>query len=422
MNNKRIKKWVQILNDRTIISKDDLRILLSYAAEGGEATCNNLELKYGELANFYSKTALQVKINNNYPELGFPLLSRGKDKEGTRYELDPDLYEALKEIDSSSISLYPAKIIEFIFDEKKEGYDRDELVRCLEEDEVLLVDKADAEQRNLKRFVPGDFALLFVKNQIHAFCQISGRPYEMDENNLGVPVTVLKEYTDEINTSHAIHLRPRGSVIKNSGSMTRADLKSIEKVFGYSLYDLWKYKMAFGSILPITQEEVTESEKEDFIINQKVVKILADDSYETINNYIPVPEPRKNVDSSEKKGAAGTYPREPQKRINALQRAGFKCECNQAHKSFISKTTDKPYMETHHLVPLEFWESFDNSLDVEANIVCLCSNCHNEIHYGKDAKRLIEHLFKRRNDELLQANIIVNLEQLIDMYEGRYTK
>lgn len=68
-------------------------------------------------------------------------------------------------------------------------------------------------------------------------------------------------------------------------------------------------------------------------------------------------------------------------------------------------------METHHLIPLEYWKSFDNSLDVEANIVCLCSNCHNEIHYGVDAARLIKPLFEKRVRELKEAGIEIELEQ-----------
>lgn len=75
-------------------------------------------------------------------------------------------------------------------------------------------------------------------------------------------------------------------------------------------------------------------------------------------------------------------------------------------------------METHHLIPLEYWRFFDNSLDVEANIVCLCSNCHNEIHYGKYATKLIEPLFRKRKDELLKAGIDIEIYDLISMYNG----
>ena len=76
------------------------------------------------------------------------------------------------------------------------------------------------------------------------------------------------------------------------------------------------------------------------------------------------------------------------------------------------------YMETHHLLPLEYWKDFNNSLDVEANIVCLCSNCHNEIHYGKYADKLIEPLYEKRKQELEAAGIAIDLDDLLDMYNG----
>lgn len=45
-------------------------------------------------------------------------------------------------------------------------------------------------------------------------------------------------------------------------------------------------------------------------------------------------------------------------------------------------------MEPHHLIPLQYHEEFEWSLDVEANVVSLCSECHNQIHYGDGKKYL----------------------------------
>ena len=75
------------------------------------------------------------------------------------------------------------------------------------------------------------------------------------------------------------------------------------------------------------------------------------------------------------------------------------------------------YMETHHLIPLEYYGLFDNNLDVEANIVCLCSTCHNRIHYGKDSADLVEHLYKKRKEELELAGILIPLDKLLRMYK-----
>ena len=112
------------------------------------------------------------------------------------------------------------------------------------------------------------------------------------------------------------------------------------------------------------------------------------------------------------------YPRNALKRMNALWRSGFKCEINPQHESFTSRNTGFRYMETHHLIPLEFWRLFENNLDVEANIVCLCSNCHNEIHYGTDAEYMIKILYKKRRKELEEAKISVPEELVLQMYSG----
>lgn len=92
------------------------------------------------------------------------------------------------------------------------------------------------------------------------------------------------------------------------------------------------------------------------------------------------------------------------------------CEINSDHPTFIRKNSGKNYTEPHHLVPMAFSEQFNVSLDVEENIVSLCSNCHNQIHYGADADKLIEKLYEERKDALASVGIIITLEQLLSMY------
>lgn len=42
---------------------------------------------------------------------------------------------------------------------------------------------------------------------------------------------------------------------------------------------------------------------------------------------------------------------------------------------------------------MAYSDKFKVSLDVEANIVSLCSTCHNHIHYGVGAKDLLTALY-----------------------------
>lgn len=99
-------------------------------------------------------------------------------------------------------------------------------------------------------------------------------------------------------------------------------------------------------------------------------------------------------------------------------RADHKCEVDGSHPSFIRKNTNLNYTEPHHLIPMAYQSLFENSLDIEANIVALCSACHNHIHYGKDADKLIEVLFNKMKEELEQAGIHVEKIELITIYKG----
>ena len=86
------------------------------------------------------------------------------------------------------------------------------------------------------------------------------------------------------------------------------------------------------------------------------------------------------------------------------------------HPTFIRRNTDKNYTEPHHLVPMSCSDQFDVSLDVEENIVSLCSNCHNEIHYGKNADILIKKLYWERKEDLEKAGICISMEKLLNAY------
>lgn len=67
-------------------------------------------------------------------------------------------------------------------------------------------------------------------------------------------------------------------------------------------------------------------------------------------------------------------------------------------------------------MPLEYSDQFDISLDVEENIVSLCSNCHNLLHYGKDFEPLLLKLYEERKELLSHVGIAISYEELVEMY------
>ena len=67
---------------------------------------------------------------------------------------------------------------------------------------------------------------------------------------------------------------------------------------------------------------------------------------------------------------------------------------------------------------MAFQDCFPNAtLDTESNIVSLCSNCHNQIHYGQGAELIITELYNQRKDALKSEGIDISLEQLLTMYK-----
>lgn len=45
-------------------------------------------------------------------------------------------------------------------------------------------------------------------------------------------------------------------------------------------------------------------------------------------------------------------------------------------------------MEGHHAIPMCYQDKFDQSIDVYANIICLCPICHRLMHFGKSDEKM----------------------------------
>jgi 5-methylcytosine-specific restriction protein A len=112
------------------------------------------------------------------------------------------------------------------------------------------------------------------------------------------------------------------------------------------------------------------------------------------------------------------FPRDAKVAANALEIAGYKCEIDENHVSFTRRANGENYTESHHLIPLSYQDDFEYGLDVEENIVSLCSNCHNCIHYGVDEERvsLLDMLYEERKEHLDRVGLKISLEDLKNYY------
>lgn len=73
-------------------------------------------------------------------------------------------------------------------------------------------------------------------------------------------------------------------------------------------------------------------------------------------------------------------------------------------------------MLPHHLVPMSYQKDFVYSIDIEENIVALCSCCHDEVHHGKNREKLLDILYKEHREVLLRVGIDISFDELKTMY------
>lgn len=97
-------------------------------------------------------------------------------------------------------------------------------------------------------------------------------------------------------------------------------------------------------------------------------------------------------------------------KTQAIKSASYLCEIDASHKTFIAKNTGNPYMEGHHAIPMMRQRQFDSSLDVYANVVCLCPVCHRLLHYGLDSEKetLVKRIYHDRAERLARSGITLS--------------
>ena len=113
------------------------------------------------------------------------------------------------------------------------------------------------------------------------------------------------------------------------------------------------------------------------------------------------------------------YPRDNRNIDQSILRANFQCEYDKSHESFKwSRFPAEMYVEGHHLIPISEHKEFDSSLDVLANIVCLCDTCHAAVHHGMedDKRKIITRLYQDRVGRLRNAGIYISSTELLQIY------
>lgn len=164
--------------------------------------------------------------------------------------------------------------------------------------------------------------------------------------------------------------------------------------------------------------DTTEDDIKFTIKTQEIISNSVSTKYELTPKEIidsPISRPNPIV----KNNGAKTWPRNADTAANSIINSNYKCTFDNNHISFTSNKHKKPYMEPHHLIPLSEQDKFFVSLDVEANIVSLCSTCHNCVHYGINEEKfeILKKIFYSRKERLSNCGINITLNDLLQIYK-----
>ena len=221
------------------------------------------------------------------------------------------------------------------------------------------------------------------------------------------------------------------------------------KIFMFSLQlskiKYTEFEETMKSIIRIysSDYDVNEEAIIDFVFNNKnifepilmnVFKVEEAEDAEEDSDGIPVIDPREiivdinamgdrpepRIDDTTIEGKQQLKSIFAMRKKIAREKSHYTCELEQYKgcRYFTSKTTNHNYVEVHHFVPREFRNNFENSVDVLANYITLCPNCHRMIHLATDRERIdvIRYIFNQRKERLKNCGIEVELKDLLNFY------
>lgn len=172
------------------------------------------------------------------------------------------------------------------------------------------------------------------------------------------------------------------------------------------------FENAFGSIEDFLNIDI------NLLINDENDKLI-----DAIEQAEPIQVPIKPIKRGEAKIVSGKKEWERNLRISkkAIIDASFRCEIDENHISFTSDNTNQNFVEAHHLIPMSSQYDFEYSLDVPANIISLCPNCHRKLHHAKYSEKvpLLKSLLEERINSLNNFKIPIDFDKLKSYYNGK---
>lgn len=171
-------------------------------------------------------------------------------------------------------------------------------------------------------------------------------------------------------------------------------------------------------------EESTEAsfdkrlEQEVNILKVERLKETLSDSKGTYTNLLNNESEEERPNPIKTKKGKTIWMRDARISAASLIKAKYQCAVDINHETFKSKTTGKPFMEAHHLIPMKLQDKMKYNLDTQSNIVCLCPTCHRLLHHGTDEQReaILKKLFYERRQALEDLKLEITFSDLKRAY------
>ena len=179
-------------------------------------------------------------------------------------------------------------------------------------------------------------------------------------------------------------------------------------------------KIAIAYIEQLLRDANGEDDREfqnevDMLIMEKGVTVDNSGIQRSFSNLPTKPQEEKETNKS----ISLKYKRNPAKSQYVIEKqAKHLCQIDCDHPTFKRRDGVHSYVEAHHLIPTKNQDQFPRvDLDNPANIVAICSNCHNCIHYGHkpEAEKLIAQLYEIKRAALKEATLDIGLERLLEL-------
>ncbi|PGO26417.1 McrA protein [Bacillus cereus] len=172
----------------------------------------------------------------------------------------------------------------------------------------------------------------------------------------------------------------------------------------------------FNDTLLLADDGIFLEEDEENFQAAITTELNEPDEISTDSQKSIVPIPRRNP--IRKKNGEISYTRRVWISRKAISQANYTCMIDARHKTFTAKSSNKPYIEAHHLICISRQADFEYELDRIENIVALCPTCHRLFHYGSDIERadILERIHSKFADALSEAGIYIPLPELKKMY------